>query len=144
MKGVEAVVAIVLMLLITISLVGLAYAFFQDTFRDIIQSGSSQINKTTGQIGADLRVEAAKYTSASTITLSIRNTGTQDIDKSVISVKIGELTATVSPALSGSLKPTNTLDFTVNNVSGMGDICGDPVRVTVGQGAERTRTISCS
>ncbi len=49
-KGITPVIATILLLLITISMVGFAFVFFQRTTQTAARSGEEQLNQTTGQI----------------------------------------------------------------------------------------------
>ncbi len=71
-KGITPVIAIILLLLITISIVGFSFMFFQRTTETASQSGEEQLKQQTSQAGTQLRIEAA----SPSYEISVRNTGT--------------------------------------------------------------------
>ncbi len=95
MKGITPVVAVILLLLITISMVGFSFVWF---------SRISEIatNQTQSQMQAQLDQQAQKVRidSATTTTASIRNVGSRSIALAQIAVFIdgGSRTCTWSPA----------------------------------------------
>lgn len=87
MKGITPVVAIILLLLITIAIVGFAMVFFQRTVTSATESGQEQLNSQTSQL-AKTAVIANTNCVEGTSTINIRNTGTQSIAASEVSVFI--------------------------------------------------------
>ncbi len=57
MKGITPIIAIILLLLITISLTGVAFLWFTRMGETSSQAGSSQLNKTTGQMLIRIRID---------------------------------------------------------------------------------------
>ncbi len=57
MKGITPIVAIILLLLITISLAGVAFLWFTRMGETASQAGSSQLNKTTGLMMIRIRID---------------------------------------------------------------------------------------
>ncbi len=57
MKGITPIIAIILLLLITISLTGVAFLWFTRMGETASQAGSSQLNKTTGQMLLKIRID---------------------------------------------------------------------------------------
>jgi flagellin-like protein len=74
MRGVSEVIAIILILMITISLAGLAYMFMSTTMSDTTTAASSTVSSTTNTMLKSFRVESIHDN-----TVYIRNTGTADL-----------------------------------------------------------------
>lgn len=77
MKGITPVIAIILLLLITISMVGFAFVWFTRMAETASQAGTSQLNQTLGQMTQKVRIDNINGN-----TLTIRNIGTQAIPSS--------------------------------------------------------------
>jgi flagellin-like protein len=75
MKGVTPVITTILLLLIAIVVIGLAFGFFQDIFGTASTSAQQQLESGIDQTAQTIRIEAA---SGSDVT--IRNTGSQNIN----------------------------------------------------------------
>ncbi|MEK6888358.1 MAG: fibrinogen-like YCDxxxxGGGW domain-containing protein [Candidatus Aenigmatarchaeota archaeon] len=58
-KGITPVIAIILLLLITISMVGFGFVFFQRTAQTATQAGDQQLTQQINQIGSQPRIESA-------------------------------------------------------------------------------------
>ncbi len=70
MKGVSEVIAIILILMITISLAGLAYMFMSTTMSDVTSSASSTVDTTTSSMLTSFVIESMSINK-----LYVRNTG---------------------------------------------------------------------
>ena len=84
-KGITPIIAVVLLLLITISMVGFAFVWFGDIFQQV---GESTKNQTLGQIrkqGQTIKIDMASNSSG----IYIRNTGNYKINLNQISVYNG-------------------------------------------------------
>ena len=122
MKGIEAIIAVILLLLITISVVGFAFVFFS---RITATSGAAAENQTQQQIiQFSKQVGIDSYSSTS---VAIRNVGTGTIGGGEVAVYITGAPVTCSPAL-GSIAPSTVQTCTF----GGGATCpaGSKVRVS--------------
>ncbi len=81
MKGITPVIAIILLLLITISMVGFAFIWFQRVAQTATSSTDTALQAQLTQQNQKVRIESA----AGTI-LSLRNTGSQSITVGLISI----------------------------------------------------------
>lgn len=103
MKGITPVIATILLLLITISMVGFAFVWFS---RVTTTAGTQIENQTLNQVNQAakvIRIEALKTTAPATV--SVRNSGTAVFPVSEISVFIDGapvLTATCATAPEGT------------------------------------------
>lgn len=73
-KGITPVIAVILLLLITISIVGIAFTFFQRTTEAATTTGSRQIEQQVSQIGTQFAIEGADKNQ-----VHIRNLGTTSL-----------------------------------------------------------------
>jgi flagellin-like protein len=87
MKGVSEVIAIILILMITISLAGLAYMFMSTTMSDVTSSAGSNVNTATSSMITSFVID-----SMDAAKIYIRNTGQSALDN--LSVYIGGEPAT--------------------------------------------------
>lgn len=149
MKGVEAVIAIVLILMITVALAAMSYVWFTDVFKTLTDSGDSAIADTGDKLQASFTVESARYTSANNVSVSIRNTGNSDIELGKIAFYLKGIPAATVSAPTGTLGGGDftTTAFVVSNItSGIGAVCPGPstLTVTIAQGQQQSATVSCS
>ncbi len=86
MKGVSAVIATILLLLIVIAIVGFAFGFFQRFFGIATSQGTTQLTNIQGQTDYSLRVESVSTPTTGQLdsTVLIRNLGTQTVSTSVL------------------------------------------------------------
>ena len=82
-KGVSAVIAIILILMITVALAAMAYVWFTSIFQEISEGAGQAAAGTTQAIGTSFVLEAASYTYVAdgnaTIKIAVRNTGTNTL-----------------------------------------------------------------
>ena len=57
-KGITPVIAVVLLLMITIAIIGFAFAFFTGMFDGIMGDVGESIEKTTSNFGKQLKIES--------------------------------------------------------------------------------------
>ncbi len=89
MKGITPVIAIILLLLITISMVGFAFVWFSRVTQSATTSGTAQINTITGNSQKRLTFESYVQGGANAGKLYIRNSGTAQTLPAEISVYVG-------------------------------------------------------
>ncbi len=70
MRGVSEVIAIILILMITISLAGLAYMFMSTTMADVTSTAGSTVDTTTSSMLTSFRIESIDIAK-----VYVRNTG---------------------------------------------------------------------
>lgn len=73
-KGITPVIAIILLLLITISMVGFAYVWFNRVLTSTTEKTSNQLNNQISSQGKTIKIDNIGDT-----TISIRNTGSETI-----------------------------------------------------------------
>lgn len=129
MKGISAVIATILLLLIVIAIVGFAFGFFQRIFITTTTTTEEQVGTTIGQLQQIVRLENAAGT-----TLTLRNSGTASLNISIISVYVGSIPSACSFGTVTSI-PVGT----VANCNLTAACTGAKVRVTTA-GSEDSRT----
>ncbi len=140
MKSVSTIIVSVLILMIVISLAGLAYVWFTDIMGRITESTTGVMNQTIVAFGTQFRIEVAKYDANNNITVSIRNTGTQNIDMSKIAAYIEEEPAQINSGNSGIAEPGDVRTIGVTNTT---EVCGKLLKITTAVGVSDSRTVSC-
>ncbi|MBS3050856.1 MAG: hypothetical protein J4400_01785 [Candidatus Aenigmarchaeota archaeon] len=90
MKGITPVIAIILLLLITISMVGFAFVWFQRVAQTATDSTDTQLQQQLSQQAQKIRIESAAGTA-----VNLRNTGSQSIPASAVAIFVNG-TATTS------------------------------------------------
>ncbi|MCX6818693.1 MAG: hypothetical protein NT129_01700, partial [Candidatus Aenigmarchaeota archaeon] len=83
MKGITPVIATILLLLITISMVGFAFVWFSGMFGNIATSTENATNAQMMQMGQKINIESAK-----TNNIAVRNVGNYNISSTSLSVYV--------------------------------------------------------
>jgi len=139
MKGVSEVIAIILILMIVIALAALAYTFFSDTMGQITGQASTSVGQTSDAMATSFMIEAARNTST-TVNATIRNTGSQSIDLSKLTVYVNDAYVTVT---SGNTTGTLVSGATANlGMSVSGYTCNSILKVTGTTGFTQSKVIS--
>jgi FlaG/FlaF family flagellin (archaellin) len=155
MKGIESIIAIILILMIVIALAALAYTWFSGVFASMTGTASTAVTSTTNAMTTQFSVDSAKG-SGSTVTVVIRNTGTQPFSLTNLNGYMQDnpctctsgCTGTASPnSYSGSITLTCPATYTCNSCSG--HICYlssgaiETIIVTIGSGLQEIATVTC-
>ena len=96
MKGISAIIAVVLILLITVALAAAGYMFFSTTFSSITQSAGQSISATTAKFNILYSIEAARFAN-NNLTFTVRNIGQVPINISNVAVYVDDIMISVSP-----------------------------------------------
>lgn len=104
-KGITPVIAVILLLLITISIVGIAFTFFQRTTEAATTTGSRQIEQQVSQIGTQFAIDGVDKNR-----VYIRNIGTSPLSNLKFYVNNVDVNYT-GPA---SLAPNSVGAYTLN------------------------------
>ncbi len=107
MRGVSEVIAIILILMITISLAGLAYMFMSTTMSDVTSSAGSTVDTTTSSMMTSFTIESMDIAK-----VYVRNTGQNAITS--LSVYINDEPATfnvTTPIAAGSVGTITIYSF---------------------------------
>ena len=151
-KGVSAVIAVILILMITVALAAMAYVWFTSVFQSLTEGAGGAAEQTATALGTSFTIDSAAYTSGSNVVVSIRNTGSQSIDLNGMAFFIFDLPATIATVGNSSsgttLQPgefTSDTPFTIQNTSTIGPVCPGPatLKATVSAGFAQSTTITC-
>ena len=123
--------------MIVIALAALAYTWFSGTFSSLTGTASTSVSQTTGAMTTNFEIESAKNTSATTVSVTVRNVGAQTIDLSLLRAYVSELP--YATTASGTLATSVVQNFNVNNVP---NPCGQILKLTVGGGYTQTVLIT--
>jgi len=149
MKGVSEVIAIILILMIVIALSALAYTWFSGIFASMTQSAGTAVTTTTSAMATQFRIESVRYggTVGTGTNVTIRNTGTQNINGSLVMVYIAGQVAPYQGISTGTSNIGQYGSAVIYNVSNStaysGVACGSVLTVTIGTGLTDSRTIVC-
>ncbi len=143
MKGVSDIIAIILILLITISLAGLAYLWFTGIFEQISGGVGNQTEQQRLAMATKFSIETAiGYDADNKVGIVVRNTGTVDLNMNNLATYVDNVLYTGREGLLiSTLSPQAYTQFNMTGVTG--DICSKPLKITAGTGAEDTLTITC-
>lgn len=108
MKGITPVIAIVLLLMITISMVGFAFIWFTRVTELASQKTETQLGEQLKQAAMKIRID-----STATNSITIRNIGTETITGAQIKLYVNDVpvTCTFTDMAAGSVQ-TQTCTFT--------------------------------
>jgi len=155
MKGIDAIISVILLLMISVALVATSYAWFSGLFGTVTAGGTNVTTKGVSGIQTTFDIEnvaiANKATcgSACTISISVRNTGTVPLDLSAtpLSVYINSSSVT-APALwttpAGAVLPAGQVGTLSIGSRTNADCTATTIKLSVGVGTPDTATISCS
>jgi flagellin-like protein len=104
MRGVSEVIAIILILMITISLAGLAYMFMSTTMSDVTSSAGSTVDTTTSSMMTSFTIESMDIAKA-----YIRNTGQNALTSLSVYVKDEPATYNVTTPIAAGAVGTITI-----------------------------------
>lgn len=131
MKGVSAIIVVILLTLISVSLVSLAYSFFGRVITETTQTGSEAVDQASTSILSKIKIETI---SPVTGEVSVRNSGKVDVSQFAVFVN-GALDngATVPPSIS----PGQLGTITLSSLPGSGVV----IKVTTVQGAIAEKSV---
>ena len=131
MKGITPVISVILLLLVTIAIVGLASGFFQRIFGLAGTGIDQQLNASTAQFGQTVKIDGAAGTS-----VVLRHTGSKTIDLSSVRVFLDNAPATCTWS-SATLAPGGTVICTLESAC-----TGKTVKASA-PGGDAPGTVTC-
>jgi len=138
MKGVSTVIAVILVLMITVAMAALAYLWFTGVFETLTGVANQTIGGAQQQMATKFSIEAATNITNDTVSVSMRNTGTVDIDLDKVATYVtNELRDNTA---SGTLTPGTVYTFNVTDIT---NPCSKVLSITVATGADDTYAITC-
>lgn len=139
-KGVSAIIAVILLLMITVALMSLFWAFSSGVFGSVTAGAGAQTDASIKRAGSEFTIINAKNSSLTKIDVTVRNSGTQNLDAGTL-VAFVDGNATAETA-SGALAPGGTLAFTVTTPYPM-STCNHVLRLSVSYASDSYYTIAC-
>ncbi len=131
-KGISAVIAVILLLLITIAIVGFAFSFFQRTTQTATQTGEQQLGQQISQIGTHFVIDGVEKNQ-----VYVRNIGTSPLSNLGFYVNNVAVNYAGPASLTQSAVGTYTLDATA-----VPTLDGSQVRVTSAGGVIDRMTLN--
>jgi len=129
MKGISAIVVIILILMLTISLAGLGYFTFTTFFSQLTTSTQGAISSTLTTMLAQMKIEAISK-SGTNIVVYIRNTGKVDLTN--FTAYVNEGIATFGVPTGNKISPGGVDNVTITTPA---YASGSIVKITTAQGA---------
>ena len=125
-KGITAVVAIVLLLMMTVGAAGLAYVWVTNLQNKVQDTTGSNVKSMADEQGARIIIDSIWNNTGATdaagatcptgcISFNLRNTGTYPFEKSMLMFYVGSGTFTPSPVYSGTLDSKSTMTVRTNS-----------------------------
>ena len=156
MKGVSEVIAIILILLIVIALAALAYTWFSGIFSTMTQTAGQNIEQNAQQMNIQFRLDSASCSAnpciaASTVSVTIRNTGQQAFDATQTNIYQGGTLKTVagttySPGTcsgAGNFKNGCTATYTYAAAAPLPTCSTTVMKAGITNGLTDTATLAC-
>jgi hypothetical protein len=130
MKGISAIIVMVLILMISISLTGLGYVTFTSMFSKVTTSEGQALSQTLNNMMAQMRIESILRGSGTDSMVYIRNTGKVDLtnfsaydDEALVNIRAG------TPA-GGVIMPGEVKNINITNSVA----AGSTIKITTAQG----------
>ncbi len=143
MKGVSAVIAVILLLMITVALAATSYVWFSSIFSTVTTGGTAATEQSVATIQASYMIESAYYNAtgypASKIQVVIRNTGSSSINMTTAATYIGDTPQTSETPTANMLASNGVATINVTNST---PACGAVLKVSFSVGSAQTRTIT--
>lgn len=140
-KGISAIIATIMLLMIAVALVGLFWSFSSGLFGSISLSAGQQANAAITRAGTELTIINAKNVSLTNINVTIRNSGTQNIDADTLIAFVDDNAA--SDTASGKLAPGNTANFMVISPFSLSRCGNHTLRLSVSYASDVYYAIKC-
>jgi len=151
MKGVSEIIAIIMILMITISLAALAYTWFSGIFSEIMEMAGALLTRSSKSMATQFKVDNVHYVVADNlIYVSIRNTGNQNFDASKTMFYINDIPGGYSSMTCSAGCNCNDLasgcvaDFELPDAPFGPIVVGDKLKVTIITGLQFSREITIS
>lgn len=140
MKGISTIIAVILLLMITVALMSLFWSFSTGMFGSITTGVGRQTDMSITRAGTSFTIINAKNTSLTSIDVTIRNDGTQNMDLDTLVAFVDDSKA--SETASATLFPGGSSNFTVVSPFSMSE-CNHVLRLSVAYASDSYYTIKC-
>ena len=144
MKGLSAIISIILLVMISVSLAGLAWLWFFQISNLLKNTATNATETVTTKLGMQFRLEAAKFYSPNYVNATIRNIGTVDINLATLGIFIDNSLHTTAAYIpnTGKIIPGETTTIKITNNTAA---CSSKIlKITIESGTEDYKTIDCS
>jgi flagellin-like protein len=140
MKGISAIISVILLVMISISLAGLAWVWFFNISNTLTTSATNETQAATNKLGMKAKIEVAQFYSANWVNATIRNIGTVNIDIAKLGIFVDGVLSTYNPN-TGILAPGSTITINITNAT---PACtGKVLEISFENGFEDYETIAC-
>ena len=141
MKGISAIISIILLVMISISLAGLAWVWFFNITNNLTTIATNATKEATNTMGMQARIEVAQFYSANWVNATIRNIGTVNIDVAKLGIFVDGVLSTIYSPNTGMLAPGSTITINITNAT---QACtGKVLKISFENGFEDYVTIAC-
>ncbi|MFZ3077061.1 MAG: hypothetical protein WA139_01270 [Candidatus Aenigmatarchaeota archaeon] len=140
MKGVSTIIAVIMLLMITVALMSLFWAFSSGVFGSVTTGASAQTDASIKRAGSGFTIINARNTTLTGIDITIRNSGTQNLDADTLVAFVDDNTTTETA--SGQIVPGGTLAFTATTPYSM-TRCNHILRLSIAYAPDSYYTITC-
>ncbi len=150
-KGISAVVAVIMLLMITVALVGMAYVWLSSAFTGVTKTTGEAIEKRTETIITNFVINGAWNETIGGVTyinISLQNIGTTEIPIESMSVMVNGIDAgaitvvSESQTVDGALSPNEKATISVSKPAAVSTPCGAEVEVKYAS-VSAIKTIEC-
>jgi len=120
MKGISTVLAIVLIVVITVAIIGLAYGWATGIFSMAESASEDQVSSVVDTLGKSVNIVSSAcvaYEEAFNVSFTIKNTGTADINAEELSVFLGGLKKTTTPNITALSEGAISDPYTILDVA---------------------------
>jgi len=140
MKGVSTIIAVILLLMITVALMSMFWAFSSGLFGSVTSGANAQTDASIKRAGSELTIINAKNSSLTNIDVAIRNSGTQNLDLNTLVAFVDGNTA--SDNATSNIPPGNVSSFNVTSPFSMSK-CNHVLRLSIAYAPDSYYTIAC-
>jgi flagellin-like protein len=149
MKGISAIIAVILILMITVALAAMAYVWFTDVFKTVTEGAGKAATGASETIATSFSIASAAMNQTGTINndnaldVYVTNTGSTDITTDNFNVFV-EGTKGIARIDQTEIGPGKTATLTVDNTTTIDEkmTCDASVKVTYGS-LEQFTSIVC-
>ncbi len=148
-KGISAVIAVVLILMITVALSAAAYVWFSGIFDTITDEAENAAGDTADAISTSFSIDSARHViGEENTTIYFTNTGSSDIDLTKVNIFVDSLLTGKTDGFTGILSPGNLQSLEIANKTQdpnadyNDEWCGDVVLIKY-KSMEQVTTIQC-
>jgi len=141
MKGISAVLATVLIVVITVAIIGMYFGFARGLFGTVTTAGNQEVGGVTASIEKRVEITAATC-NTNGITFTVKATGTADVAKTDFNVFVNETMLTASTTGLNALVAGASEQATTTPVTGTFAKGTYTLKVDAPAGAV-TQTVTC-